>query len=407
VINYAIALTNDGNMTLTNPMVSDNFASDLAPVMAGTSNVGDTDHDGKLGLGETWQYTADHTVTQAEIDNGSAVVPGLSFSNTATAATDQGASATASASVLIAQNPSLTLAKAGTFNDANGDGLRESGRDDQLHLHGNQLRQHDPQGRDGERTREAASPRAARRSPRCRRASRTAPPTPPPSRLRRPTSDGRLQGQQGGGDQRPMRPSAPATAHVDLPQNPQMTLTESASTSSSTPSAGDSLVYSFSLTNDGNVTLHGPTVGDTATTGVNVALERTKYCRRREQTISCSDVGETWTFAGTRTLTAADIANGVCRTWRTRPALGPQDQMASATSSLIFIVEEVRGSSRRDRAAAQAGFTSQHTRVGKDAPVSHAGPCKRWSIFPIWLNHGAHGFCLIGTRSVAESNLNS
>jgi hypothetical protein len=101
--------------------------SDLAPIVSGGFNSGDTNLDGKLSRGETWQYTAHHTVTQAEIDNGGIVDPALTISNTATAATDQGASASASASVLVAQHPSLALAKAGTFNDANADGMANPG----------------------------------------------------------------------------------------------------------------------------------------------------------------------------------------------------------------------------------------------------------------------------------------
>src|SRR5262249_31404072 len=48
VINYAINVHNDGNMTLTNPVVSDPSVSGLAAVMSGGFNAGDTDHDGKL-----------------------------------------------------------------------------------------------------------------------------------------------------------------------------------------------------------------------------------------------------------------------------------------------------------------------------------------------------------------------
>ena len=36
----------------------------------GAFNTGDTDQDNLLDVGETWQYTASHTVTQAELDAG-------------------------------------------------------------------------------------------------------------------------------------------------------------------------------------------------------------------------------------------------------------------------------------------------------------------------------------------------
>src|SRR6267142_4472780 len=62
--------------------------------------------------------------------------------------------------------------------------------------------------------------------------------------------------------------NATATSHVAL--RPHMTLTGTATDANPTPAAGDSLVYDFSLTNDGNVTLHGPTVSDSATAGLSV-----------------------------------------------------------------------------------------------------------------------------------------
>ena len=45
-----------------------------APVLTGAFNTGDTDHDNLLDVSETWQYTASHQVTQAELDAGTAIV---------------------------------------------------------------------------------------------------------------------------------------------------------------------------------------------------------------------------------------------------------------------------------------------------------------------------------------------
>ncbi|HEX8165198.1 MAG TPA: hypothetical protein VF601_05350 [Beijerinckiaceae bacterium] len=123
VIAYAITVTNDGNMTLTNPVVSDPSASGLAGVDANsdTFNDGDTNHDGKLGIGETWQYTASHMVTQPEMDAGGTI------DNTASVATNQGASASDDASVTVEQRASIMLDKAGTFNDEDQDGFADVG----------------------------------------------------------------------------------------------------------------------------------------------------------------------------------------------------------------------------------------------------------------------------------------
>ena len=112
-----------------------------------------------------------------------------------------------------------------------------------------------------------------------------------------------------------------------------MGLSESASTPGSPPVAGDALSYTFSLTNDGNVTLHDPTVSDTATTGVGVAQVGSDIVGDANHNL-LFDVGETWTFAGSRTLTDADIASGVPDDMTTATASGPQGQMV--TTSLVF-----------------------------------------------------------------------
>ncbi|HXC74773.1 MAG TPA: SdrD B-like domain-containing protein, partial [Sphingomicrobium sp.] len=73
LINYSISVTNDGNVTLENVVVTDDFADlgTIAGVDEDTDgfNDGDADEDGKLDVGETWLYTASHAVTQDDIDN--------------------------------------------------------------------------------------------------------------------------------------------------------------------------------------------------------------------------------------------------------------------------------------------------------------------------------------------------
>jgi uncharacterized repeat protein (TIGR01451 family) len=108
VINYTISATNDGNMTLTTPVVSDTSISNLAAVLSGGFNTGDADHDGKIDLGETWQYTGSHTVTQGEMDAGG------SISNTASITTAQGAADSDTASITVEQTPHVVLDKTAT-----------------------------------------------------------------------------------------------------------------------------------------------------------------------------------------------------------------------------------------------------------------------------------------------------
>ena len=77
--------------------------------------VRNTNQDGQLNVGETWQWTFAHTVTQDEIDNGGVVDPNLTIDNTATASTDQAdTTATGSASVVVEQRPDLAITKAAT-----------------------------------------------------------------------------------------------------------------------------------------------------------------------------------------------------------------------------------------------------------------------------------------------------
>ncbi|MBW6481056.1 MAG: DUF11 domain-containing protein, partial [Bacteroidales bacterium] len=72
IITYTITLTNDGNVTVYNPAVSDPQATTGPDYVSG-----DTNGDGVLDVGETWVYEATYVITQADIDAGS-------FTNTAT-----------------------------------------------------------------------------------------------------------------------------------------------------------------------------------------------------------------------------------------------------------------------------------------------------------------------------------
>jgi uncharacterized repeat protein (TIGR01451 family) len=122
VIGYSISVTNDGNVSLTNAVVTDPSVSDLAAVVSGGFNAGDADHDGNIDVGETWQYSASHTVTQAEFDAGT------SISNTASVATDQGATSSDSVSVAITQQPAMTLVKTALgYHDLNDNDVADAG----------------------------------------------------------------------------------------------------------------------------------------------------------------------------------------------------------------------------------------------------------------------------------------
>ena len=135
VINYAIAVSNTGNTALTGITVTDPSVSNLAAVLSAGFNVGDTNQDNQLSAGETWQYTASHTVTQDDIDSdggGDGVI-----NNTATADSAETDPVSASAIVAVDRNPSVLLLK------TPGRHLRgRGGRRDQLHDHAREHREH-------------------------------------------------------------------------------------------------------------------------------------------------------------------------------------------------------------------------------------------------------------------------
>jgi uncharacterized repeat protein (TIGR01451 family) len=103
-ITYTVTVANAGNVTLTNPVVSDSLSSLGTPT-------GDTADAGVLNVGETWTYTASHDTLQSDIDDHGNVdgTADDKISNTASAATDQTASQSASADVDINYNPSFTM----------------------------------------------------------------------------------------------------------------------------------------------------------------------------------------------------------------------------------------------------------------------------------------------------------
>lgn len=124
-IDYAISVTNDGNMTLSGVSVTDNFADNLTALDANNDSIndGDTDGDGLLDIGETWQYTADHMVTAAEAANGDATID-----NTASVTTDQGASASDTASVQVTAIVDLDFSKAALgYHDLNNNDVADAG----------------------------------------------------------------------------------------------------------------------------------------------------------------------------------------------------------------------------------------------------------------------------------------
>ncbi len=121
-ITYTFTVTNEGNVSLSNIVVNDPL---LGGPVAGPAS-GDTNNDGILDVTETWIYTGTYAITQADIDAGRVL-------NQATAtgiAPDQSTVTDLSGSTVetddatnteLCQNPALAIVKTGVFNDENGD----------------------------------------------------------------------------------------------------------------------------------------------------------------------------------------------------------------------------------------------------------------------------------------------
>ena len=107
-ISYTLAVTNQGNAAIAGVVVNDPFTTNEAPVLIGAFNVGDTDQDNLLDVTETWQYTASHQVTQAELDAGTAIVNTATVTGTGATPDDD------DASVPVAQSKVLHIEKDAT-----------------------------------------------------------------------------------------------------------------------------------------------------------------------------------------------------------------------------------------------------------------------------------------------------
>ena len=80
VLGYTIVVTNTGNQTLTGVNTTDLLPNGLAGTLTGPTESIST--NGQLNVGETWTYTINYTVSQANIDAGSNLVNTASVTTT-------------------------------------------------------------------------------------------------------------------------------------------------------------------------------------------------------------------------------------------------------------------------------------------------------------------------------------
>ena len=116
-VTYSYLVTNTGNVAITGlVLVDDNDNNDMS---CGATTI---------AVGGSTTCSATHTFTQAELDADGSPTPGSGvLFNEVTASSNETPDATDDLSIPITQNPSILLAKSGTFTDESGDGFAQAG----------------------------------------------------------------------------------------------------------------------------------------------------------------------------------------------------------------------------------------------------------------------------------------
>ncbi|MDP5077333.1 MAG: hypothetical protein NWQ19_04530, partial [Nonlabens sp.] len=130
-ITYTFTVSNQGNTSLASIVLNDPLVGGL---VAGPVS-GDTDADGELDPTEQWIYTATYTIDQDDINAGQvtnqATVSGVNVSNASQTVTDlsdeTSISGNAPTVTPICTAASIAVVKAGVFNDLNADGCTDTG----------------------------------------------------------------------------------------------------------------------------------------------------------------------------------------------------------------------------------------------------------------------------------------
>ncbi len=119
VVTYEIVVTNDGNVEITGASVADPLLQGANGTFSGPVETGGTgiNGDGILDVGETWTYTGSYTVQQSDIDNNGG--GDSDIDNTATVTSNELGAESSSASVPLEQDPSMTISK--VLTSINGD----------------------------------------------------------------------------------------------------------------------------------------------------------------------------------------------------------------------------------------------------------------------------------------------
>jgi uncharacterized repeat protein (TIGR01451 family)/gliding motility-associated-like protein len=128
LINYTFMVTNQGNVPLGSVTVTD-------PLLGGNvpgPDSGDTNNDGWLDLTETWIYTASYAITQDDIDAGQVVNQATAEGTDEDGTTVSDLSGTTvttddATTTTLCQNPDIAIVKVGVFVDADQDQCADPG----------------------------------------------------------------------------------------------------------------------------------------------------------------------------------------------------------------------------------------------------------------------------------------
>jgi uncharacterized repeat protein (TIGR01451 family) len=114
VVTYTATLTNEGGVTLSGFTVTDQTEGQGATSLTATG--GDTNNNGKLDVGETWTYKYSHTVTQSDIDSNGINGDGK-LGNSITFNSTDTHTESLSADVTVLSNPALSIVTTGAVGD--------------------------------------------------------------------------------------------------------------------------------------------------------------------------------------------------------------------------------------------------------------------------------------------------
>ncbi|WP_198672940.1 DUF7507 domain-containing protein, partial [Algoriphagus litoralis] len=294
VINYEIQIQNTGNVSISNVSLSDPNTTISATIQ------GDNAPSGTLDVGETWTYSATHTVTQADIDAGN-------YSNTATASgSPAGGTLTPGISntvtVNAVQNPSWTVTKSNSTVDYDqvGDVINY---EIQIQNTGNvsisNVSLSDPNTTISATIQGDNAPSGTLDVGETWTYSATHTVTQADIDAGNYSNTATASGSPAGGT---LTPGISNTVTVNAVQNPSWTVTKSNSTVDY-DQVGDVINYEIQIQNTGNVSISNVSLSDPNTT-ISATIQGDNAPS------GTLDVGETWTYTATHTVTQADIDAG-------------------------------------------------------------------------------------------------